>query len=239
MGESGFPAGASAFFHDGLTQLLSKKHEKPLVLNQTSFCQIFDGLQMPAFFPAGVTRIELTYLLSGLPQLKDAWERRREMLPSRYEALLLLVLAATVSSCASKTPYAQKFQQACENGHAAACFKAGLFYRDGEGVDQDDIRAAELFRKACDHGHAFGCNHLGVSYGLGLGVDRDDAKSTALYQKSCNAGLGIGCFNLATGFFNGDATQRDVTRALKLYEKGCDLGSGESCTALKIAERVR
>ena len=59
----------------------------------------------------------------------------------------------------------------------------------GEGVKQDDTRAAALFRKACEGGDANGCSNLGVVYAEGTGVPPDDIQAAVFRRKPVTGGV--------------------------------------------------
>jgi len=58
-------------------------------------------------------------------------------------------------------------------GNANGCYSLGFLYDNGQGVNQDYIKAAELFKKSCDMGYANGCYSLGLLYDNGQGVNQD------------------------------------------------------------------
>jgi TPR repeat protein len=53
------------------------------------------------------------------------------------------------------------FEQACGDGLARACFRIGVIYRDGDGVEADEDRARSWFEQACGLGSTSGCDALG------------------------------------------------------------------------------
>ena len=61
---------------------------------------------------------------------------------------------------------------AADQGHVTATYNLGCCYRDGQGVDRDDKKAAGLFRKAADKGHASATHNLAWTYETGRGVDK-------------------------------------------------------------------
>ncbi|MBK8277029.1 MAG: sel1 repeat family protein [Nitrospira sp.] len=66
-------------------------------------------------------------------------------------------------------------------------------YAAGNGIKQDDVRAATLYRKACDDGDAKGCINLGVIYQVGRGVKSDDTEALKHYGKACDLREQKGC----------------------------------------------
>jgi TPR repeat protein len=66
-------------------------------------------------------------------------------------------------------------------------------YDKGEGVRQDNFKAAELFTKACDGGDAQGCFNLGAMYNNGEGVRQDKFEAVELFGKACDMRDESGC----------------------------------------------
>ena len=58
----------------------------------------------------------------------------------------------------------------------------GACYRDGEGVPQNSVRAAELFRQAAELGHVDSMEKLGRCYKDGDGVAKDLAEAVHWWQ---------------------------------------------------------
>ena len=57
-------------------------------------------------------------------------------------------------------------------------------YDEGEGVKEDNSRAAELFRKACDGDNALGCANLAALYEDGEGVEQSTETALKFYRKT-------------------------------------------------------
>ena len=64
-------------------------------------------------------------------------------------------------------------KKACDAGDMRGCHDLGVMYADGNGVEKDFKKAAELFKKACDSDIADGCRMLGALYANGNGVEKD------------------------------------------------------------------
>jgi uncharacterized protein len=70
------------------------------------------------------------------------------------------------------------FKEAAERGNPDAQVELGSHYKDGDGVEQNYVLAAEWYRKAAEHvpnlgGAGQGRNNLGILYVDGLGVPKD------------------------------------------------------------------
>lgn len=75
-----------------------------------------------------------------------------------------------------------------EQGNARAQFLLGYMNGHGQGVPQDDTKAAKWYRKAAEQGHASAQNNLGQLYESGLGVGPDDAEAKKWYRKAAAQG---------------------------------------------------
>ncbi|NRB11254.1 MAG: sel1 repeat family protein [Rickettsiaceae bacterium] len=63
-----------------------------------------------------------------------------------------------------------------------------LCYKDGENIEKDLVKAAELLQKSADQGHAAAQNILALMYYHGDGVSKDLKKSVGLFQKAADQG---------------------------------------------------
>ena len=61
-------------------------------------------------------------------------------------------------------------------------------HANGESVEKDMLKAAELFKKAADQGHVDAQNNLGVMYFTGEGVERDEKKAVMWFEKAAAQG---------------------------------------------------
>ena len=57
-------------------------------------------------------------------------------------------------------------KKACDAGDMRGCHDLGVMYADGNGVEKDFKKAAELFKKACDGGNMHGCRSLDIIHML-------------------------------------------------------------------------
>ena len=67
-------------------------------------------------------------------------------------------------------------RQAAKQGNAEAQFRLGMMYANGEGVDLDHAKAAELLLAAAKQGHATAQMTVGWLYANGYGVDREEGE---------------------------------------------------------------
>ena len=93
-----------------------------------------------------------------------------------------------------KSDYAtahKEFLVLAEKGVAAAQSNLGLMYSRGQGVPQDNARAAYWYGMAADQGLAVAQHNLGILYKKGDGVPQDDVLALMwLYLSEDNGYLG-------------------------------------------------
>ncbi len=102
----------------------------------------------------------------------------------------------------------------------------GDCYRDGYGVEVDDLKANAYYQMAVEAGSTFALVRLGNAYDEGLGVAVDYAKALQLYQKAVDAGDRQANADLGFLYEQGYGTEKDQGKARELYEKGSEAGSG-------------
>ena len=74
----------------------------------------------------------------------------------------------------------------------------GVMYANGDDVQKNEVKAAELYQQACDLKIGGGCNNLAILFGTGRGVRQDLGKAKELFGKACDLKFESGCANYAT-----------------------------------------
>lgn len=90
-----------------------------------------------------------------------------------------------------------------EDGLAPASYYLGQMYARGDGVAQDDAKAAVYYQAAAELGHAQAQNSLGTMYATGRGVIRDDAKAYTWYRRAAEHGYKDAQINLGNVYADG------------------------------------
>ncbi len=85
------------------------------------------------------------------------------------------------------------FEKACDLKYGGGCFRLGVLYEYGQGVEKNLTKAAQLYTKACDLKEGMGCGNLGVLYYDGDGVKRDSKKADQYFSKACKLGNQEAC----------------------------------------------
>lgn len=143
-------------------------------------------------------------------------------------------------------------QQECDEDGIYACAALAGMYFDGDGVDQDRIKAIEFDRRACRGRNQVACMMLqtleektracapladcielcawsgaacfaaGDAYFTGQGARPDAAKALPYFRKSCELGYGPGCRASAFAYGSGRGTPRSWQQAVHYYQVACD-----------------
>lgn len=69
-----------------------------------------------------------------------------------------------------------------------ALYMLGCCYYNGDGVEVDYMRAADLYRRASDLGHAYAQYELGKCYLNGKGVKQNRDKAIEWFEKAAAGG---------------------------------------------------
>lgn len=70
----------------------------------------------------------------------------------------------------------------------AALTSQAMHLENGEGIEQDQVKAASLYCEAARLGSADAAFHLGWMYANGRGMDRDDGYAAALFERAAAQG---------------------------------------------------
>jgi TPR repeat protein len=90
-----------------------------------------------------------------------------------------------------------------ERGDAESQYEQGQRFEKGEGVSQDDARAATYYLTAAVHGHAAAQFNLGLMYGRGRGVTRDGASAREWLRQAAEQGHPGAQYHLGVHLYQG------------------------------------
>lgn len=121
----------------------------------------------------------------------------------------------------------------CDAGSADRCRRLAATYALGDGVEQNEARAAALYERACAMGDPSACVFAGQMHEYAHGIPKDDAKATAAYARACDLGWAAGCYNLAIMLESGRGIAQDRDKAASLYDAACSAGAKPACDKAK------
>jgi TPR repeat protein len=141
-------------------------------------------------------------------------------------ALALAPLLAHAQATTS-TDFATTAAQAL-SGDATAQYNLGVDFMNGDGVPQDDARAAFWYQKAANQGDADAELNLGFYYNHGRGVPQDSVQAAFWYQKAAEQGEIKAQRNLAMMYEDGQGVTEDYAQAMEWYRKAAAQGDVDS-----------
>jgi len=109
-------------------------------------------------------------------------------------------------------------------GDARAQLALGNCYRDGMGVKQDFVEAANWYRKAAEQGDATAQCFLGHCYRDGKGVRQDLNEAFKWYRKGAEQGDPRIQFVLSSCYYKGEGVKDDRVEAAKWLQKSAEQG---------------
>jgi uncharacterized protein len=110
------------------------------------------------------------------------------------------------------------YERAASKGNSDAAFEAGYMHDVGEGVAEDDVKAAKYYAMAPKDPYAI--QNLALLYQSGSGVQKDPKRAIAMFEKAAGMGHVPSIYSLALAHDLGDTGLReDNAKAVKLYER--------------------
>lgn len=121
-------------------------------------------------------------------------------------------------------------QNKCEKlKNQSSCVNLGLMFASGQGVAQDNNKAATLFQGACNGSIGSGCERFGVALHNGLGIQADLPRAADTFKKGCDLKSASACNQLALMNVRGEGGPKDTVKAVAGFQKACDLGDAFGC----------
>ena len=99
------------------------------------------------------------------------------------------------------------------NGDARANYNLGIMYREGLGVDQDDIEALTHFIAAAEDGHMLGNYAVGLAFLRGRGSDVDAEAALFYLKEATMLGHALSPVEIGRVYFEGELTEKDFVAA--------------------------
>eukprot|EP01105_Mastigella_eilhardi_P004370 TRINITY_DN157_c1_g2_i8.p1 TRINITY_DN157_c1_g2~~TRINITY_DN157_c1_g2_i8.p1 ORF type:complete len:632 (-),score=128.33 TRINITY_DN157_c1_g2_i8:44-1939(-) len=134
---------------------------------------------------------------------------------------------------AAQDPFLNVNGQLISNwGVPAAMGSIGVSFRDGRGVDTDNVQAADWFLKAADLGSPEAMNNIGNCLLHGTGVPKNEAAARTWFRKAADAGLAEPKLNLGFMLLNGQGGPADRQAAVALFSDAAVQGNPEAVQVL-------
>lgn len=127
-----------------------------------------------------------------------------------------------------------ELQHRAVGGDVKAQLDLAIRYRDGKGVDKDDVEAMRWGHRAADAGNADAMDFVGFAYLRGAVIKRNPVVAFG-YFKSAAEESPLAAFNLGQCYYGAQGTEQDCTTALKWWEKAAEKGHGRAAAAAAMA----
>ncbi|MCB9892019.1 MAG: SEL1-like repeat protein [Planctomycetes bacterium] len=168
---------------------------------------------------------------------------------------LLIVSSLLLSACANTSFQAleayersdyvvayPEFKRLAVRGDADAQFFVGLMHDEGNGVDEDKVKASHWYELAAEQDHPAACNNLGLLYFRGEGVPKDTDRAIEFYERAAEhdfapALTNLGVVHLFGHEEDGEVRGRDIRAAKRLLERAADLGEAKALRILGFMHR--
>jgi len=113
---------------------------------------------------------------------------------------------------------------AANSGIADSQNQLGDAYYNGNGLEQDYLKAFQWFLKAAEQGHGDAQYNLAFAYANGVGTQRNMEKAIEWYGKSADQGVALAQYVLAKILIDEKHKAKDYSKGLKLLQKASDQG---------------
>ncbi len=110
------------------------------------------------------------------------------------------------------------FRLAAEKGNAAAAYKLGEIYENGQGIAKDPVQAFSWYMKAAARNHKHGQLKVGWCYQKGIAVAADPAIAAIWYRTAAENDNIWGYHMLAFMLADGEGMKKDPALARRYLE---------------------
>ena len=130
------------------------------------------------------------------------------------------------------------YSRACSEGDINGCYQLAIAYRDGDGVERDDVAAKQFFEIACESGNTRACSELNTKEKKhnNLNINTLETKDGRLlkYKKACDNGDGSACYELGILYDHGKVIEKNNEKANQFYLRACELKDDDGCAAMAL-----
>ena len=99
------------------------------------------------------------------------------------------------------------------NGDAKANYNLGIMYREGLGVEKDDVQSLTHFIEAAESGHMLGNYAVGLAFLTGQGSDIEAEAAIYYFTEAALLGHAISPIEIGNLYFQGTLIEKDLVSA--------------------------
>lgn len=129
------------------------------------------------------------------------------------------------------------FSNLYARGYHGAAFYMGLYYQNGDAVEQDYQKAREYYRIGALENDMYCICQLGTLYAQGYGVPKDYHAAFDYYKQAAKLGDALACMNLGYCYEVGQGVTQDIAIAKNYYRCAAEHGEQLAAAALQAAGR--
>jgi TPR repeat protein len=150
------------------------------------------------------------------------------MIPSRlllFTYFAVFCAQTSLSVCRADDLNIEMLRKSADQGDAEAQISLAGAYFKGQGVPQDNQRAAAWLRQAAEQGNPKAQYNLGLFYKRGLGLRQDVAEAVKWYRKSAEQDFAEADLQLGQLYYSGDVgIDKNYPEAAKWLTKAAEHG---------------
>ncbi len=118
----------------------------------------------------------------------------------------------------------EELEKQAKAGNVDAQVLLGHKYFQGEGVSEDEVKAAEWFQKAAEQGHVDAQYKLSLMYEFGLGVSESGRQAAKWLRKAAENGCSRAQYDLGKMYYEGRGVSQSNIQAMEWYRKAAEQG---------------
>ncbi|MCB1224713.1 MAG: sel1 repeat family protein, partial [Verrucomicrobiales bacterium] len=146
----------------------------------------------------------------------------------------IALTALLMSPCSLTADDLTELQQRAAGGDAKAQIELAICYRDGKGIDKDDVEAMQWAHRAADAGNVDAMDFVGFAYLRGAVIKRNPTIAFGYFKSAANDSAQA-AFNLGQCYFGAQGTEQDCAKALAWWTKAAEKGHGRAAASAAMA----
>ncbi|MEI6234206.1 MAG: C39 family peptidase [Planctomycetota bacterium] len=150
-----------------------------------------------------------------------------------HTLLALSLLLSCVPVRAEELPSIDDLTAKATKGDVSSQRMLAMRYRDGKGVEKDNVQALRWAHLAADAGDGDAMDMIGHMYLRGQGVTRSPAIAFG-YFFSAAPHSSQAAFNLGQCYFGAQGTDLNIPKAIEVWKKASDKGSARAASKLAM-----
>lgn len=115
----------------------------------------------------------------------------------------------------------------------------GRCYFEGDGVEKNEVEAANWYRKSAEGGCNVSQYMLGLCYENGWGVEQDCTVAAIWHHKAARNGLAEAQYRMGVMYLHGVGVEEDFENALAWFQLAAESGNEDAAKVLKSVDDIK